>query len=162
MYSWKRAFIYSCYLKELDGSGILGVVKFPKGSDSDGTLTGDATSAILTALNQQRIKDGRGPVIHDLPDGETEYVSPDSRFWSIPHLGYIGINKTVMGVECNGPDGKKNALQAVRKIGSKVSSFYLFESDGVSGVFSGSLGRMQFRLSATGDGNIWHLQIISY
>lgn len=160
MYSWKRAFVFSCYLHELDGTGILGVVKSPKAADSNGTLGGDNVEALVTALSQQRIKDGRGATSHALPEGENEYIPADSRLWSIPHVGFLAVNRTVTGVECS--DGeKRNALVATRRIGRKVSSFYLFAGD-VSGVYSGSLGRMQFKLSQTADPAEWHLQIISY
>ena len=160
MYFWKRAFVFSCYLKDLDGTGILGVVKFPKADVSNGSFGGDNVSALLTTLSQQRIKDGMRPVSHALPVGEKEYLPADSRLWSVPYLGFLAINKTLTGVECDGGE-KKNALVATRKLGNKTTNFYLFESD-VSGVYSGSLGHMQFRLSKTADSDVWHMQIISY
>lgn len=160
MYSWKKAFVFSCFLRELDSTGILGVVKFPKSNDGDGTLGSDNVAALATALSQQRVKDGRGATVHALPEGETEYVSADSRLWSIPRVGLLAVNRSVTGVECDNGE-KKNALVATRKIGGKSTNFYLFASD-VSGVYSGSLGRMVFRLSQTADKDVWHLQIVSY
>lgn len=160
MYRWKNAFIMTAFVKELDSSGVLSVVKCPKElGDGDDTKSQNL-KALEVAINQQRIKAFGQTKSHELPEGEAEYVPADSRLWFIPRLGYLTINKAVQGVECN--DGnKRNAVVATRKLGRKVSSFYLFQSDYNKSIFSGSLGRMYFRLEQR-DGSTWVLTITSY